>query len=154
MSPGSGRNGPDEHTQRAADLADLLARLCGRWNDESLTRIMFYKVLRPTRVDRSCAVLITMAVAELLQGSLSRRNGERRVGIHLWTNDCWAGRATLLIADDGEEAQPEPCTPAVVEARRFIKCAGAKLEFDKGRGVVWRIAINTLPTPGAWYESG
>jgi hypothetical protein len=151
MSPGDGQNRPDEHAE-GADLADLLARLCERWNDESRAYILFYKTLPPTQMDRSRAVLLTMAIAELLQGGLSSRNGERRVGIHLWTNDCRAGRATLLIADDGEETQSEPRTPAVVEARRFIECAGAKLDFEKGRGVVWRTTINILPVPGDWYD--
>jgi hypothetical protein len=152
MPSSNGRTGPDEHAERAVDLADHLAGLCERWNDEDRTPIIFHKVLRPTRMERSRAVLLTKAVAELLQDGLSKRDGGRRVGIELWTNDCWAGSATLLIADDGEETHFEPCTPSVVEARRFIECAGAKLDFDKGRGVVWRIAINVWPTPEAWLE--
>lgn len=143
---GDGENGPDEHAEEA-DLADLLAHLCDRWNDEGRAHIIFYKGLSPTWMDRSRAILLTMAVAELLQGGLSLRNGERRVGIHLWTNDCWTGRATLLIADDGEETQLEPCTPSVIEARRFIESAGGKLDFEKTRGALWRATISAFPAP-------
>ena len=139
------------------DLAPVLTVLCDQerervqkrdqGRDSGLSGVAFYVVLQPLAVKADVAVLVCLAVHELLSNACIHAfpaGTVGHVGVHLWRTYQPSPRAYLLVADDGCGFGAEPPSTAgsgLALARCFLELADAQLAREPGRGTIWRIGL-------------
>ncbi len=115
--------------------------------DPALSGVAFYVSLQPLAVEAGVAVLVCLAVSELLSNACTHAFAAGtfgHVGVHLWRTHHPSPRAYLLVADDGGGFSAElPATDGsgLALARCFLDLVGAQLAREPGRGTIWRVGL-------------